>query len=172
MRDYFGCRFKEDGKCALSDWRSSGNYCTARADLPHASPCSRRARRPERHPRFHAPRWFASANQASHRLYRTGSDDIARQARDASRPTLEAKDFKTSTGQVIAQMNAKFSSGRIGQATHLIDRFVTWAAGDDDFRGFQMANACFIRRTSACNCRASCLRSAFLSRNCLKCSDA
>ena len=86
--------------------------------------------------------------------------------------TLEAKDFKTSTGQLIAQMNAKFSGGEIGQPTHLVNRFVTRPASDDDFHGFQMANACFIRRTSACNCRASCLRSAFPSRNCLKRTDA
>ena len=78
--------------------------------------------------------------------------------------TLEAKHFKTSAGQLIAQMNAKFSGGEIGQAADLVNRFVTWATRDDDFHGFQMATACFIRRTSACNCRASCLRSTLPSR--------
>ena len=47
--------------------------------------------------------------------------------------TLEAKHFKTSAGQLIAQMNAKFSGGEIGQAADLVNRFVTWATGDDDF---------------------------------------
>jgi len=35
---------------------------------------------------------------------------------------------------------------------------------NNDFHGFQIATACFIRWTSACNCRASCLRSALPSR--------
>jgi len=51
--------------------------------------------------------------------------------------TLEAKDFKAGSDQLIVQMNAKFSSGKIGQATHLIDRFVTWATGADDFMDFK-----------------------------------
>lgn len=86
--------------------------------------------------------------------------------------TLEAKDFKTSAAQLIAQMNAKLSGREIGEPTHLINQFVTRAAGDDYLHGFQMTSACFIRRTSPCNRRASCLRSGFLSRNCLKCTDA
>ena len=55
--------------------------------------------------------------------------------------------------------------GDISHPTDVINRFAIRAAGDDDSHGFQMANACFIRRTSACNCRASCLRSGFPSRN-------
>ncbi len=73
--------------------------------------------------------------------------------------TLQAKDFNTGAGQLIAQMNAEYSSGEIGEAAHLVNRLLIWAPGDDDFHGFQMATACFIRRTSACNCRASCFRS-------------
>jgi hypothetical protein len=42
--------------------------------------------------------------------------------------TLEAKDFNTNTGQLIAQMNTKFSGGKIREPTHLINRFITWAA--------------------------------------------
>ncbi len=86
--------------------------------------------------------------------------------------TLGAKDFKTSAGQLIAQMNAKFPGGEIGQATHLVNRFETGAAGNNDFHGFQITTACFIRRTSACNSRASCLRSALPSRKWLKSTDA
>ena len=51
--------------------------------------------------------------------------------------TLEAKDFKASASQLIAQMNAKFSGGEIGQPTRLVNRFVAWAAGDNDFHGLR-----------------------------------
>src|SRR2546422_6920212 len=41
---------------------------------------------------------------------------------------------------------SKFAGREISQPPHLVNRFVAWAAGDDDFHGFQMATACFIRR--------------------------
>ena len=84
----------------------------------------------------------------------------------------EAKGFKTRASQLIAQMNAKFSGGEIGQATHLVNRFETGATGNNYFHGFQISTACFIRRTSACNSRASRLRSELPSRKGLKCTDA
>src|SRR6185369_5635469 len=40
-------------------------------------------------------------------------------------------------------MNTKFSGGKIREPTHLINRFITWAAGDDDFHGFSNGKRVF-----------------------------
>jgi len=75
------------------------------------------ARRRERQPRFMRARWFASAIEqvivrVSNRLQMTLLASAGMR-----RAPLEAKDFKTSTGQLIAQMNTKFSGGEIREPT-------------------------------------------------------
>ena len=58
---------------------------------------------------------------------------------------FKTDDFKTCASQLIAQMNAEFAAGKIGQAANLVNRFVTWAAGDDDFYEFLIASHGFTR---------------------------
>ena len=64
---------------------------------------------------------------------------------------LEAEDFKTSAGQLTAQMNAKLAGREICQPTHLVNWLETRAAGDDDFhapRNFCRASKGIVSKSS------------------------
>src|SRR6266404_506003 len=82
---------------------------------------------------------------------------------------FETEHLKIGTGQFVAESDTEFTCSEICDAANLVYRFVTWAAGDDNFHGMvRPATGCFKLRTSTCNCRASSLRCVLPSRSSVK----